>query len=180
MNKEKELRLIKIDSKYVDFLRKFDNKVQINSEEYEKETKPFFGILFNINELEYFVPLSSGRKFKYEKMYEKFISTGNKPIDMVFVTGENKDKTLRLLSVINLNNMIPVPNNAKIEFDIDLDVNANLLRTEYAFCKKNANDIISIAKRIYNAVVNNTWESLAKRSCNFTLLEEKCREYSKK
>jgi len=176
----KQLKFIKVDTEYIEFLRKYDTKVQINSEEMQKDTKPFFGILFSIDDLEYFVPLSSGQKSKYGKMYDLFIKTKKRPIDMIFVTEKEKDGTNRLLSVLNLNNMIPIPENAKIEFDIDVDQNALLLRAEYIFCKDNANEIISTAKRIYHAVITKTWDSLQKRSCDFKLLEEKCKEYKSK
>ena len=51
------LKLVKVDSYYCEYLRKFDNKVAYNK--YEKELRPFIGILFTINACEYFAPLAS-------------------------------------------------------------------------------------------------------------------------
>lgn len=50
-------KLVTINSKYCDFLRKFDYRVTYNAK--EKETRPFVGILFEIGEYKYFAPLSS-------------------------------------------------------------------------------------------------------------------------
>ena len=49
------LKLITIDYKYCDFLRQFDNKVVKNND--DKKDRPFVGILFKVNNLNYFAPL---------------------------------------------------------------------------------------------------------------------------
>ncbi len=53
----RNFRIVKVDYKYCDYLRQFDNKVPYNAR--SKELRPFIGILFLINECEYFAPLSS-------------------------------------------------------------------------------------------------------------------------
>ena len=45
------LKLVKIDSKYCDYLRQFDDRVMYNVN--EKELRPFVGILFKVNQFEY-------------------------------------------------------------------------------------------------------------------------------
>ena len=54
---KERLILVKLDSKYCDFLRNYDNKVPYNYN--EKELRPFIGVLFRIGNLMYFAPLSS-------------------------------------------------------------------------------------------------------------------------
>ena len=51
------LKLVTIDKKYCDFLRKFDDKVRYNSE--NKDGSPFVGALFKVNNVMYFAPLAS-------------------------------------------------------------------------------------------------------------------------
>lgn len=41
------LKIVKVDTDYCEYLRKFDNKVAYNK--FEKELRPFIGILFTIN-----------------------------------------------------------------------------------------------------------------------------------
>ena len=57
------MRIYRIKDEYIDFLRKYDKKVSKN----KKETRPFVGIVFEINNFKYFAPLSSPKE-KYLKM----------------------------------------------------------------------------------------------------------------
>ena len=75
---------------YCDYLRKFDNKVPYNAG--KKELRPFIGILFLVNNCEYFAPLSSPK--------QKHLHMKNN-IDFLKIADGK-------LGVINFNNMIPV------------------------------------------------------------------------
>ena len=86
------LQIVRVNSKYCDYLREFDNKVIYNNN--GKELRPFIGILFNIENIEYFAPLSSPKP-KHKKM--------KNTIDFFKIkNGE--------LGAVNFNNMIPVTN----------------------------------------------------------------------
>lgn len=172
-----EFILVRVEEDYIEYLRNFDNKVQINSSKYDKDNKPFLGVLFKINGLEYFSPISSNKKSKLQIMFNTYIETNKKPIDMFFIEDLKKSERT-LLSILNINNMIPVPKEAIIYFDITNDKDFSLLRKEIDYCKRNKEHIIKSAIRIYKAVRNHTWDSLEKRCCNYTLLEEKCKDYS--
>ena len=87
------LEIVRVDSDYCDYLRKFDNKVAYNK--YEKELRPFIGILFEIDTCKYFAPLSSPKP-KHKKMKNM--------IDFFKI----KDGEL---GAVNFNNMIPVTDN---------------------------------------------------------------------
>ena len=52
-----KLKIVKVNSKYCYCLRKYDCKVPFNAG--SKELRPFIGVLFKINDCEYFAPLSS-------------------------------------------------------------------------------------------------------------------------
>ena len=52
----KSFKIVKIDSKYCDYLRKFDDKVPYNAG--SKELRPFIGVLFMVEDIQYFAPLS--------------------------------------------------------------------------------------------------------------------------
>ena len=84
------LKIVKVDSTYCDYLRKFDNKVVYNKN--KKELRPFIGILFRIDDLEYFAPLTSPKP-KHKKMKNK----------LDFLKIKNGE-----LGAVNFNNMIPV------------------------------------------------------------------------
>lgn len=120
-------KIVIIDYKYCDYLRKFDNKVIYNMG--EKELRPFLGVLFNIEKFEYFAPLSSpNKKHKNMKNMLDFFKIKN---------GE--------LGVINFNNMIPVTsknyllinlNSDKLDSNIDKKYK-KMLRKQVIWLNKN-------------------------------------------
>ena len=97
----RKIKIVKIDSKYCDYLRKFDNKVTYNAG--TKDLRPFIGILFTINKCEYFAPLSSPK--------EKHLKLKN-TIDLLKIDDGK-------YGVVNFNNMIPVTNKNYVEFDLN-------------------------------------------------------------
>ncbi|EGR4465273.1 type III toxin-antitoxin system ToxN/AbiQ family toxin, partial [Vibrio cholerae] len=52
-----DLKFFTVDEKYIQYLKQFDAKVPDNY----SEEKPFIGILFSINGLDYIAPLSSAK-----------------------------------------------------------------------------------------------------------------------
>ena len=96
-----KLRLVRLDSDYCNYLRKFDDKVPYNYK--EKELRPFVGVLFSIGKIKYFAPLSSPKP-KHLKLKAK----------LDFLKIDNGK-----LGAINFNNMLPVTNNNIIKIDLD-------------------------------------------------------------
>ena len=77
-------------------------------------------------------------------------------------------------AVINLNNMIPVPNSEIIKININKEEEKykNLLLRERRIIKKRKNDIYKNSQIVYkHKLMNNENSSLAKRCCDFKLLE---------
>ena len=161
--------IVKIDSAYCDYLRIFDNKVPYNSG--IKELRPFIGILFNINEIRYFAPLSSP-KAKHIKL--------KNTIDLVKID-EGK------LGVININNMIPVNEKNYELFDLNISNKSveevkriRLINQQLRWLNSHKNNIIGKALGLYNKFINNKLsKNVVDRCCDFKLLETKCNEYNK-
>ena len=97
----RNFKIVKVSSKYCDYLRKYDNKVPYNAG--SKDLRPFVGILFLVENCEYFAPLSSP-KDKHKRM--------KNTLDLIKI----KDGEY---GVINFNNMIPVSSNNYEEFDLN-------------------------------------------------------------
>lgn len=165
----KTFKLVKVDSKYCDFLRKYDDKISYNKS--SKETRPFIGVLFKIKECEYFAPLSSPKE-KHKKMKNS--------ID--FIKLKNGD-----LGAINFNNMIPVKNsNYKIVnlkekvISIKETKYRSLLKEQLSWLNENYVQIKNKSFKLYTLYINDKLPlSIKNRCCNFILLEEKCDEYNK-
>ena len=167
---EEKLILVRLDTKYCDYLRKFDNKVPYNYK--EKELRPFVGVLFKVNYLMYFAPLSSPKP-KHLKLKSK----------LDFLKIDNGK-----LGAINFNNMLPVTENNIIILDLDKECltkseekYTKLLKEQIYWLNRNDEKLYSRSKKLYDKYVDGTLDAnIAKRCCNFKLLEEKCEEYYKK
>ena len=85
------------------------------------------------------------------------------------------------LGAINLNNMIPVPPNAILEFDISKEEESyrNLLYGQLNFINKHGSEICSKAEKLYCSVTQ-YHSYLEKRCAKFKELEEKSQLYSEK
>lgn len=165
----RKIIIVKVDSKYCDFLRKYESKVPYNAG--EKELRPFVGILFNIGNCEYFAPLSSPKP-----KHSRLANT----LDLIKIDNGK-------LGVINFNNMIPV-NKSNYNI-IDLNEKTNdknkgarilLLKNQLRWLNNNRVDIYEKSSNLYKKYVNNLLPiNVRNRCCNFILLEEKCRDYNK-
>lgn len=165
----KNLYFVKIKEDYINHLRKFDSKVQDNSN--IKNNKPYIGILIQRDEQKYFAPLSSPKE--KHLIFDKLDNENKLPID-VFLIRDNDEK---IIGVINFNNMIPVTDKVIIYFNIKEDKNYSLLIKEHIYCIKHSKEIINKSIKVYNLVTKYKKVSLIKRSCDFKLLEEKAKIY---
>ena len=112
------LKIVRVNPEYCYYLRKYDNKVAYNK--YEKELRPFIGILFKIDTCEYFAPLSSP-KLKHKNM--------KNTVDFFKI----KDGEL---GAVNFNNMIPVMKRdyTIVEYDEELSRKIyNNIKNKYIF-----------------------------------------------
>lgn len=157
------LRLVKVDSKYCDYLRNFELKVPYNMN--QKSSRPFVGILFEVNNYKYFAPLTSPKP-KHLKM-------------------KNTKDFLKLddgkLGAINFNNMIPVLDDNIQLLDLDNNINTNyskLLREQIYWLIRNDEVIYDKSRKLYDDYINNKlYKQIKDRCCDFPLLEIKCQDY---
>ncbi len=164
------LRIVRVNSEYCDYLRKFDNRVSYNK--YEKELRPFIGILFKINSCEYFAPLSSPKE-KHKKM--------KNTVDFFKIkNGE--------LGAVNFNNMIPVKENNYSLVDLNKETLTiselkyqKLLREQLDWLNANYIQVQNKSSKLYQLyIIGKLSENIKARCCNFKLLEEKCIEYNQR
>lgn len=162
-----KLSFYTVDTQYCEYLRKFDKCVPYTMQ--SKATRPFIGILFNVNNHTYYAPLSSPKP-KHQKMKNQ--------IDFIKINQG-------IWGAINLNNMIPI--NAKFATKInpnDLNRNyddkayRNLLNNQLSWCNVNKATIVRKAEQLYHSITTGKANAnLINRCCKFALLEQKCQEY---
>ncbi|MBQ4059970.1 MAG: type III toxin-antitoxin system ToxN/AbiQ family toxin, partial [Lachnospiraceae bacterium] len=131
----------------------------------QNNERKYIGIVFQINGLDYFAPLSSFKQ-KHHRMKET--------VDFIKV----KD-----YAVINLNNMFPVPLTERKYVDIRSERDPHyraLLLAEYRFIKSIQEKIRKNAQNVYKIKIKDgTSSALAKRCNDFLSLEKACNKYIK-
>lgn len=172
MNEKDKLYFITLTSNYLKYLGIYENKVSL------KANRPFIGIVFKVNNKEYFAPLSSPKE-KHKRMKTN--------IDFFKIDKGN-------LGIINFNNMIPVINNDICRNKLDLEMLSKslntddikyfrLLKNQLKYCEKNKNIILAKAEKIYNIFTKNleklseSQKKMYRRVNNFKVLEHASKEF---
>jgi protein AbiQ len=160
-----DLKFFTVEESYIQYLKGFDTNVPDNY----SSTKPFIGILFNINGLDYIAPLTSAKP-KHAK-----IKNSSPTAFKVFDGSTAGD----LLALVQLNNMIPVRKENISKLDVksaDLKYQFLLLK-EINYIRANRDKLLKKASKLYELVANKKLPNFVKISCNFKLLEEASSNY---
>lgn len=154
------MRIYVVKEDYINYLKKFDVNIRDN----KNESRPYIGILLEINGMYYIAPLASPKE-KHKTMKNN--------ID--FIKLENGD-----LGVINLNNMIPVHKENIVEFNFEKRHNNKysiLLKKQLRFINRHEREIKYKADKLYKKVISGK-SFIAKRCVNFRVIEKKALEYN--
>lgn len=176
-----------VDLEYLRYLNAVDDEVRF-SEERHYETKPFLGILIMVGNHPYFVPLSS-RKSRHARMdnvgrdyyliYERIPQFAMREQDIVKPVSDSE--CLRILALLDLRKMIPVPNGVyhPIIFDDVSDARyRSLLMKEFSFCRGIREGLLEKAAAVYNNQKSSGRVYFG--YCNFSALEAACEQYHKR
>lgn len=166
----KQLLFYKIDKEYIKYLSEFESHVSYNKDE-TGHSRPYLGIVLQIGEYQYFVPL-----YSYKEKYVKYKSNAS----FFFIYG----RKMNPLAIIKFSAMIPVPKYSKVvhllEYDKQDEKYKDLISAEYRYINSNKEEIYKRAEKMYKLVTNNKDNFFKSIACNFKLLEEKCIEYENK
>ena len=160
--------LVRLDTDYCNYLRKFDYRVPDYVD--RKEKRPFVGVLFEVHNCKYFAPLSSPKE-KHKNMKSS--------IDFLKIDDGK-------LGAINFNNMLPVTDKNIIIIDLNIKNENNenhyvkLLRQQLYWLNRHNSKVYSRSQKLYSKYINNKLNiNIRNRCCDFKLLEEKCKIYNK-
>lgn len=180
-NKDKEFNFYSVDLKYIRELAKYDDNVMSISPQRGKSTRPFLGIITIINNKQYCIPLTSPKdKFINSKSNIDFIKIFDDSI-------ESSNRELKIIGILNINNMIPVNEKfiRKMNLKYSTVDNKNKIRrytlliNQLDWCRKNMDVIINRANKVYIMVTETPGKSrnLTRRCCDFKKLEEVSERY---
>ena len=162
------MQFYRIDPAYLEYLKHYEKRLESNKLKY---LRPYIGVVLTVHDgINYFAPLHSPK--------QKHYTMKNNLLDCIKIFGRKGN----LLSVINLNNMIPVKEEclSPIIFKNESDpFLVQKFQNEYRIIKRLAPKICSNAKTLYHECQHHPDGFLAQRCYDFKLLEEKYRTYSK-
>lgn len=165
-----------VNKDYVAYLSQFEQKVGFI--DYGERLKLHIGTILTVGAFKYYIPVSSAKP-KHQKMSNS----------LDFHKLQDK-QTGFLYAVLNINNMIPVPDSCITQLKYDKIATFRTFKderekTNYIYLlqkeKKLIDDVAEIvsgkASKLYEKCKLSPDSSLAKRCCNFLLLEKKCIEW---
>lgn len=155
------LRIYRVEDKYIRYLHSIDQKVQYN----KNAKRPYVGVVFSFGGFKYFVPMES------PKPNHKNIKSGKHILKL-----KNG-----LYGMLGFNNMIPVHKDALIDYDISSEPDVKyrtLLQHQIQICNKMKADILNHAQMTYFDVVSKKNKFLMKISCDFKNLERASKKYN--
>lgn len=177
MNK---LRLYIVSDEYINYLIQFDKRVLSNKEDSRRKERKYLGIVLSINDLNYFIPLSSPKKTDYILNNGK-LEIRKSIIPLIRITSEDINGSIELKGTLKFSSMIPVPECALIDYDVNTESDEDykiLVLKELDFIFSHKDDIYKNANVIYKQKVKNMNHiGYIKETVNFKLLEVKCKEY---
>ena len=172
------MRLYSVTDEYIKYLRKFDNRVYNNKEDKRTVMRKYLGIVLKINQLNYYIPMSSPKNSDYKN---NEIRKSIIPIIRI-ISYEEIDNIPVLKGTLRISNMIPVPDSELILYEPKNENNKNykiLIEKKLEFIGKNEDIIKKYANILYKQKINGYDVSYIKNIVDFRLLEEKCIEYKK-
>lgn len=170
------MRWINVNEDYLDYLRETEKRIPRT--DYGKDKyKPFFGVLFEVGDLYYITQVSHPQerhyKLKQQKDFYKIFDPRNRE---------------RLIAVINLNYMFPIPKNQTSFFEKknihtyrtfkseeEKSKYIDLLDTELSVI--NSLDIGTKAKNLYNLKYDKPEDFVSKRCIDFKRMEQLALQY---
>lgn len=138
--------LYSISDNYINYLKSYEKGVYTNSDPLYKKTRKYLGYVLLVNSWKYYIPLSSPKPndFNVDGTIRKSVIT------IVRITDPT---ATRLYGTLRISNMIPVPEDALVEYDANLETDISyrlLILNELSFLKANQNKISQNAIALYN------------------------------
>lgn len=134
--------------------------------EYKNERKMVCGIVLEINDYKYYVPVSSYKKKQSNNILIKL----------------EDDAYNQVKGSLRFNYMFPIADEFVTKRDFSQSKNEGrkeFLRRQWVYCNSIADDIREMALDTYNSVIEGNDRALLNASCDFKLLEEASKVYVK-
>ena len=175
-----ELKLYSISDEYIEWLRKDYPNVYSNKIDARTHTRKYLGVVLQIEQYKYYVPMSSPKESDYQVAGEnKVIKKSIVPIVRIVVKNSNGVKELK--GKLRISHMIPVPESELQLYDMENEVDStykDLVQNEMIFIRKNRDKIVANARLMYKQKkANDTTAGYVKSALDYQALEKLCDLY---
>jgi len=180
-----DLSLFMVETAYIDYLRHDPKLIHVydNKEDTAKFGRKYIGFVLTINDLNYFVPLSSSKSSDYDLMG----NIRNDVIPIIRILSKDVYGNPELKGTIRFSSMIPVPDEAIIKYDIDSEPDPDykiLVQKQREFIKANQDRIYKNAIVLYTQknkddsfYIGKIKPNYLNSTIDFKYAEQKCNEY---
>lgn len=162
---ELSLCLYKIDADYLKYLHNIDYRISV-----KYNNRPFVGIVTMLNGIKYVLPLTSQTTQERRK-------EGKNKRSAIITTFVKSSNDIEIANILH-NNMFPVKDGVYIALDINPEVDT-YESNEIRFIRKNSENIIKKAEKVYTDRTTKYNEFLYKSCCDFKKLEEYYLDYER-
>lgn len=178
-----EFKLYGVSDEYIDYLREFFPNVYSNKASTRVHTRKYVGIVIQIKDFNYYIPLSSPKDTDYQVAGErKVIKKSIIPIIRIVVKNAKGEKELK--GTLRISHMIPVPDTELELYDIERETDTvyrDLVQNELIFIRKNKEKILSNARVLYKQKATNDFTAgYVKSALPYKELEKLCALYDKR
>ena len=155
-----------VSDDYITHLKTVDKHVPNNY----GETRPYIGVVMEINNIKYLAPLTSHK----EKHNE--IKAGIPTVFKMHELGNEDNK----LGMVQINNMLPILD-SEVEL-LNMEAQSKpyqrLLNLQQQFLRKNKDRFIKKARKLYMLVTEKKVPGLVKNCCDFKALEKAMKTFT--
>ena len=172
-----EFKLYSVSDDYVAWLRKEFPNVYSNKINSRTHTRKYLGVVLQIGQYHYYVPMSSPKDSDYQIAGKnKVIKKSIVPIIRIVV--KNKDGEKEWKGTLRISHMIPVPASELELYDLENesdDTYKDLVQNKMIFIRENREKIESNAKLLYKQkAVNDITAGYVKSALDYRALERFC------
>lgn len=146
-----DFKLYSISDRYISFLQKNFPNVYSNKIKTRIHTRKYLGVVLQVNQYNYYIPMSSPKQTDYQIAGENvIIKKSIVPIMRIIVKNSKGEKELK--ATLRLSHMIPVPSTELELYDLENEPDTaykDLVQNEIIFIRKNQDKIRANAQLIY-------------------------------
>lgn len=170
-------KLYSVSDRYIHFLRTDFPNVYSNKEGHRTHTRKYIGVVLQINEFKYYIPMSSPKESDYQVAGEgKVIKKSIVPVMRIVVKNNMGVKELK--GTLRISHMIPVPETELELYDVDNEKDKaykDLIQNELIYIRRNKEKIEKNAKLIYKQKLEGYMSTgYVKSALDYKALEKKC------